>query len=165
MQNPKNLLRQKIKKKEEIIFKLEERLSKLSRYYDYDDKKYKRIRDVQNLLDGFDEDYYRPIKTKSVFDGDYIEYESKGDTSKNLSPETYLDMIRPYLSDMINDHKTRREWKIQLTISINFISSKDFVHNIELMIGNETDEIINEPFESLLQNYQKDLEASLGRGK
>ena len=143
MQNPKNLLRQKIKKKEEIISKLEERLSKLSRYYDYDDKKYKRIRDVQNLLDGFDEDYYRPIKTKSVFDGDYIEY----------------------LSDMINDHKTRREWKIQLTISINFISSKDFVHNIELMIGNETDEIINEPFESLLQNYQKDLEASLGRGK
>ena len=143
MQNPKNLLRQKIKKKEEIIFKLEERLSKLSRYYDYDDKKYKRIRDVQNLLDGFDEDYYRPIKTKSVFDGDYIEY----------------------LRDMINDHKTRREWKIQLTISINFISSKDFVHNIELMIGNETDEIINEPFESLLQNYQKDLEASLGRGK
>ena len=143
MQNPKNLLRQKIKKKEEIIFNLEERLSKLSRYYDYDDKKYKRIRDVQNLLDGFDEDYYRPIKTKSVFDGDYIEY----------------------LRDMINDHKTRREWKIQLTISINFISSKDFVHNIELMIGNETDEIINEPFESLLQNYQKDLEASLGRGK
>ena len=143
MQNPKNLLRQKIKKKEEIIFNLEERLSKLSRYYDYDDKKHKRIRDVQNLLDGFDEDYYRPIKTKSVFDGDYIEY----------------------LSDMINDHKTRREWKIQLTISINFISSKDFVHNIELMIGNETDEIINEPFESLLQNYQKDLEASLGRGK
>ena len=143
MQNPKNLLRQKIKKKEEIIFNLEERLSKLSRYYDYDDKKYKRIRDVQNLLDGFDEDYYRPIKTKSVFDGDYIEY----------------------LRDMINDHKTRREWKIQLTISINFISSKDFVHNIELMIGNETDEIINESFESLLQNYQKDLEASLGRGK
>ena len=34
-------------------------------------------------------------------------------------------MIRPYLSDMINDHKTRREWKIQLTMQINFISSKD----------------------------------------
>ena len=38
----------------------------------------------------------------------------------------YLDMIRPYLSDMINDHKTwRRDWKIQLTMQINFISSKD----------------------------------------
>ena len=47
-------------------------------------------------------------------------------------------MIRPYLSDIINNHKTIknlivhssnetqfREWKIQLTISINFISSKD----------------------------------------
>ena len=47
-------------------------------------------------------------------------------------------MIRPYLSDIINNHKTIknlivrssnetqfREWKIQLTISINFISSED----------------------------------------
>ena len=34
-------------------------------------------------------------------------------------------MIRPYLRDMINDHKTRREWKIQLTMQINFVSSKD----------------------------------------
>ena len=34
-------------------------------------------------------------------------------------------MIRPYLRDMINDHKTQGEWKIQLTISINFISSED----------------------------------------
>ena len=38
----------------------------------------------------------------------------------------YRDMIRSYLSDMINDHKTsRRDWKIQLTMQINFISSKD----------------------------------------
>ena len=75
-------------------------------------------------------------------------------------------MIRPYLSDMINDHKTRREWKIQLTMQINFISSKDSEetcttytnsHNEEIMIGNKTDEII----EKLLQNYQKDLEESM----
>ena len=26
---------------------------------------------------------------------------------------------------MINDHKTRREWKTKLTLQINFISSKD----------------------------------------
>ena len=76
-------------------------------------------------------------------------------------------MIRPYLRDMINDHKTRREWKIQLTMQINFISSKDSEetctmhtksHNIEIMMGNETDEIIKNLFESLLQNYQKNLE-------
>ena len=47
-------------------------------------------------------------------------------------------MIRPYLSNIINDYKTLknlrvhssnetqfREWKIQLTMSISFISSKD----------------------------------------
>ena len=96
-------------------------------------------------------DYYEPRKTKSAFNGSYIEYESKGDKTKNLSPKEYLDMIRPYLSDMINDHKTRRKWKIQLTTSINFISSKDSdetrnlhtkSNNIEIMMGNETDEII-----------------------
>ena len=27
---------------------------------------------------------------------------------------------------MVNDHKTMREWKIQLTIQTNFISHKDF---------------------------------------
>ena len=115
-------------------------------------------------------DYYEPRKTKSAFNGSYIEYESKGDKTKNLSPKEYLDMIRPYLSDMINDHKTRRKWKIQLTTSINFISSKDSdetrnlhtkSNNIEIMMGNETDEIIEKKFGSLLQNYHKDLEESL----
>ena len=110
------------------------------------------------------------MKTKSAFNSNYIEYESRRDKDKNLSPKEYLDMIRPYLSDMINDHKTRREWKIQLTMQINFISSKDSEetctmhtksHNIEIMMGNETDEIIEKHFESLLQNYQKNLEESI----
>ena len=57
-------------------------------------------------------------------------------------------MIRQYLSD--NNHKTQDEWKIQLTMEINFISSKDSnetramhttIDNIETMIGNEADEI------------------------
>ena len=47
------------------------------------------------------------------------------ETKINLLSKEYLDMIRPYLSDMINEHKTRREWEIQSTMSINFISSKD----------------------------------------
>ena len=65
------------------------------------------------------------MKTKSVFNGNYIEYKTKRDKDENILPKEYLDMIRPYLSDMINDHKARREWKMQLGKSINFISSKD----------------------------------------
>ena len=34
-------------------------------------------------------------------------------------------MIRQYLSDIINDHKTQVEWEIQFTMEINSISSKD----------------------------------------
>ena len=33
-------------------------------------------------------------------------------------------LIRPHLEDIINDHKTQGEWKIQLTTAINLISSK-----------------------------------------
>ena len=35
-------------------------------------------------------------------------------------------MIRQYLSDITNSHKTQNEWKIQLSLTINFVSSKDF---------------------------------------
>ena len=38
-------------------------------------------------------------------------------------------MIMPYLSDLINDQKAisneSNEWKIQLNMSVNFISSND----------------------------------------
>ena len=83
-------------------------------------------------------------------------------------------MIIPYLSDMTNDHKTRgllryrsgnktwveetsSEWKIYITMAINFISSRDSdetrtmhteSNNVEIMIGSVTDEIIEDLFES-----------------
>ena len=71
---------------------------------------------------------------------------------------------------MINDLKTQRKWKIQLTIAINFFSSKDSnetrtiyskIDSMDIMIGNETSEIIEKLFDSLLQNYQKGLEKSM----
>ena len=46
------------------ILKLEKNLSKLKKYYDYDDIEYKEIRDVKNVFDlSIDEDYYKPLKT------------------------------------------------------------------------------------------------------
>ena len=55
-------------------------------YYDYDNTEYRGMRDIRNLFDEVDKEYYKPIKTKSAFNGNYIEYESKGDKDKNLSP-------------------------------------------------------------------------------
>ena len=54
-----------------------------------------------------------------------MEYESKGDRDKNLSLEGYFNIIRPYLRDMTGNHKPHGEWKIQLSMIINFISSLD----------------------------------------
>ena len=64
---------------------------------------------MENLFDqSTEEDYYKPIKIINSFDNknNYIEYESRGDKNKSLSPEEYLDIFKPYLRDIINDHKT-----------------------------------------------------------
>ena len=59
-------------------------------------------------------------KNKRCFGGNYVEYESNGDTGVILSIEGYLDKVRPYLSDIIDELKDG--WKIQLAAEINFSS-------------------------------------------
>ena len=54
-----------------------------------------------------------------------MKYESIGDNGKTLSIEEYLRRVRPYLSNKINDLKTQGDWKNQLSMAINFMSSKD----------------------------------------
>ena len=72
-------------------------------------------------------------------------------------PENYLNLIIPFLRDIINSYKTHGEMKIQLTIHIAFISSLDsrefrIMHsksdNVEVVMGIETDDIIDKLFES-----------------
>ena len=62
-------------------------------------------------------------------------------------------------------------WKIQLTVTINFISSKDHndeeseMHsisdNIKVMIIDEADEVVENLFKSLHNRYQNNLEKSM----
>ena len=72
---------------------------------------------------------------------------------KTLSIEEYLNKIRTFLKDAINDLKKSDMWKIQLTIEINFISSKGadekrVMHlmsdKIEIMINDKANEVIEE---------------------
>ena len=65
--------------------------------------------------------------------------------------------------------------KIQLTMAINFISSKPDSdetctmrtksNNAEIMMGSGTDEIIKGLFEFLLERYQEELEESMRRSE
>ena len=108
IENEKNLFAPKIKEIERNLIELEESLFKPKKYYDYDNTEYKGIRDVKDLFDlSIDEHYYKPIITNSAFNNNYIQYESKENKDKILTINEYLDMIRPYLSDIINDHKIK----------------------------------------------------------
>ena len=165
-----------MRKKEKIYDNLVELVNKLNekekyRYHDHDDLDYHGIRDIENLFDNVnDNDYYKPILVKSSFKENYKYYESRGDKDKKLSIEQYLDMIKPYLSDLINESKaiecsSSNEWKIQINMRVNFVSSNDtgeirtiFVlsDNEEIRLGNETDDIVKRLINSFLNNYQKE---------
>ena len=83
----------------------------------------------------------------------------------------YLGLIEPYLADMINDYKSKGEWKIQLTAEINFTSLKPdcdercIMHrksdNTEILIGSDTNEVIKELVKSFLQRYQEGLQEKM----
>ena len=118
------------------------------------------IRDLLSVLD------YEPVLIKPEFDGNYLEYMSNG--SNSLSFDEYLELIRPYLGDLINVYKTKGEWKLQLSAEISFVSQKPdsdekrvmYTRSIceEFMIGSETEEITEKLIMSLLQKYQDNLQ-------
>ena len=87
----KKLSESELKEIAKSHFELEESFSELKKYYDHDDAKYIGIRYVGNLFNQpTDKDYYKPIKTKSAFSGNYIEYESNGGKDQNLSAKNIL---------------------------------------------------------------------------
>ena len=68
--------------------------------------------------------YYKPLRV-NCWSNNYVQYKSNSDKNRILSVEEYLDKIKPYLKDIINDLRKSDERKIQLTIIINFIFSND----------------------------------------
>ena len=76
------------------------------------------------------------------------------------------------MRNIIIDLQSSDTWKIQLTISTNFISSKDTEEervmyamsgNIKFTSHNDANDVVNELFESLLSRYEDNSE-TLMRG-
>ena len=61
-----------------------------------------------------EENYSKPVIVDNLWSNNYIEHESNRDRNKTLSVEEYLNKIRPYLKDIINNLKKSGPWKIQL---------------------------------------------------
>ena len=69
--------------------------------------------------------YYKLLRVNNFWSNNYIQYKSNSDKNRILSVEEYLDKIKPYLKDIINDLRKSDARKIQLTIIINFIFLKE----------------------------------------
>ena len=90
-------------------------------------------------------------------------------------------MIRPYLRDLINDHKPttessnratnndseRGEWKIQLLMRNNCISTENFEETctvysaskpVETFMGSDTNDTTHRLFDTLFQRLQQAIE-------
>ena len=82
-----------------------------------------------------------------------------------LSLKKYLNLIEKYIRELIEEYKLKGEWKVQLTIEVNFISLKPGSDetritytrsdNIEIIFGDDNDDIIEQIFESLLKKNMK----------
>ena len=95
-------------------------------------------------------------------------FNMKGDKSKTISVEEYLNKVRQYLKDIINNLKKLDTSRIQLSIAINFVFSKDNDEkqgiysksvSIEIMINDEASKVIKKLFKSLRNRYQNNLES------
>ena len=155
------------KKTARYLDELGKKILKLDKYHGYDDYEYKGIKDIKNLSKlSIDNDHYKPTLVKSGYNGNYVQYGSKGD--KILTLKEYLALIENYLTELINYYKNKGEWKLQLIAEISFISLKPgsdetrIMHtrsdNIEIMIGDDNDDIIEELLKSFIQKYEENLQ-------
>ena len=110
-----------------------------------------------------------------------MEYKSRGDRYENLSPEEYLDIIRLYLRDLENDHKStaklnnnidaeRGEWRAQLVMLNNCISVRNFEDTrtvysksdpVEISMGSDTNDVIVRLFDKTLERFQQAIKTSI----
>ena len=65
------------------------------------------LRYIKNLFEHEEEEEnsYKPVKVSTFWRNNYIAYESNDDSNKTLSVEEYLNKIKPYLKDIINNLK------------------------------------------------------------
>ena len=154
-------------------------LKRINRYHKDFKKDLDKLQKYQhNITYGLDyfsnekDDYYKPKEDKKVLDGGYILYESMRDTDGRLSIDKYFNIIKPYLKDLIDDHKPKDEWKIQLSMQIIFVSFTDAnkthemyskCDNIIIKKSAETEDIANELFNTFFKRYQEGLETKMRR--
>ena len=110
------------------------------------------LRDIENHFKYEEKHYHTPVTVNNFWSNNYIEYESDSDRNKRQSFEEYLNKVRPYLENIINNLKKSDTGTIQLTITNKLITSigndkEHVVHSksdkIQIMVSAESNEVIN----------------------
>ena len=116
----------------------------------------KIMRDTRTIFE--QEEDYEPKRVSNFWNNNYIEYGGK---------IRYLSMDEPYLTNVIIYLQNSDTWKIQLTIAINFISSKDFEEehimnskSKNIKFYNDVNEVADKLFDTLGSRHQGNLETS-----
>ena len=85
------------------------------------------------------------------------------DGNNSLSFNEYLELMKPYLYDLINVYKAKGEWKLKLSAEISFVSQKPDSNEIRIMYTRSTPEELllvvkqKKLLKNLLCNYYKSI--------
>ena len=113
-----------------------------------------------------DNDYYKPVKYINLNNNNanYDYYESK--TNKNMKVKQYLLLIKPHLSDLIDNYRCKmNKCSIQLSMSVNFLISNfkkdtrvfDLTTNFQKFdFYDDTNNIITSLITSLINDWKNE---------
>ena len=122
---------------------------------------------LETLFELGEKYYYEPKRVTSFWNKNYIEYDSNSDKHGNLSLDEYLNKTRPQLKNIIINPQNSDAYRIQLTIEMNSISSKDgyeerVMHsgssNTKYSLYGDANNVVDQLIKSLCSRYQKNLE-------
>ena len=112
IENQRNISEEERERNDEYLRKLVRILNNKEKYgsRDRDDFDYYGTKYIPVLFSRTSkEDYQKLIFVKNFHKGNYKRYGSIGNIEKRLSVYQYLNKIRPYLHDLIDDHRMSME--------------------------------------------------------
>ena len=131
---------------------------------DYKNNNYANLQDIEHMFSDLD-DYYKPILVQGLFNDNYQRYNCREDITREMSIDTYMDKVIPFIRILINEKKTT-EQKLQLDIGINLVHIIDNKRirfytkseNIKCLPSSNTEDILNELLASLYEKFKEDLQ-------
>ena len=75
---------------------------------DYRDDDYVHLQDIEYMLGDLD-DYCKQILVQGLFNDSYQIYSCRGDPTREMSIDTYMDKAIPFIRILINEKKTTEQ--------------------------------------------------------